>query len=236
MQDRAGVGVHDRDTPSGGARTIHLSVPRKRKSRDVTIKGVAAVAHFGEAGALVPSDTPTDTLNELRRLFLAEDAMNNVAAAARAFLVDHPPPPSDRRARTVAAAGIAAMFCRPFSADNERKRLDAKEWREFIADDLRHAAMFDRILERRNKVLAHADTNTGIVNVTNTYRMFATRQPDDPIVLRVYDLGADGGLLELDALHTIAELADRLALLMSHRMADLGAKRRPELMPPSPDA
>jgi hypothetical protein len=85
-------------------------------------------------------------------------------------------------------------------------------------------------------VLAHVDTDAAVLNVTNSYRMFQRPEENDPIVLRVYDVGADGGLLEPESLQLIAGLADRLALLMSHRMANLGATRRPELMPhPEPE-
>ena len=105
--------------------------------------------------------------------------------------------------------------------------------RDLIAYDPGQADIFDRILLRRDKVLAHVDTDAAVVNVTNSYLMFERSEATDPIVLRVYDVGADGGLLEPESLQLIAGLADRLALLMSHRMANLGATRRPELMPHS---
>ncbi|MEK6275531.1 MAG: hypothetical protein AABM30_09355 [Actinomycetota bacterium] len=165
---------------------------------------------------------------ELRRLLLAEDAMLNVSAWAR-FYGERESVPTDRRARTVAAAGVVAMFWRPFVNDDKGERLEPDEWRERIVDDAGHAEMFDRLRIRRNKVFAHADTGAGVVNVTNTYRMFQRREPEDPFDLRVYDVGADGGLLERESLALIAELADRLAGLFSERMIELGAVRVREL-------
>jgi hypothetical protein len=201
-------------------------------ANDVTLKGATATVTLGANGAMIPVDTPQETQNELRRLLLAEDAMLNVAEWAREHITDGKLP-IGRQARTVSAAGLAAMFCRPFTNDNKRKRLNPNYWRALIADDPVQADMFDRILLRRDKVLAHVDTDAAVVNVTNSYRMFERPQVNDPIVLRVYDVGADGGLLEPESLQLIAGLADRLALLMSHRMANLGATRRPGLMPRS---
>jgi hypothetical protein len=135
--------------------------------------------------------------------------------------------PLDRRTRMVSAAGMATTFWRPFSADNKRKRLDPAEWRARIEDDPKQAEMFDRLQLRRDKVLAHSDTDAGVVNVTDTHNFFAERErkPDDPLVLRVYDVGADQGLLEPESLPVIAKLADRLAELFSDRMVELGASR-----------
>jgi hypothetical protein len=118
--------------------------------------------------------------------------MLSVAAWARAepTLTGHS---MDWRARSVAAASVATMFWRPFATDDQQKRLEANEWRALIADDPDQATMFDRLRLRRNKVLAHSDTKAGIVNVTNTYKMFAGRERDDPLDLRVYDAGVDDG-------------------------------------------
>jgi hypothetical protein len=158
-------------------------------SNDVTLKGATATVSLGANGAMIPADTPQETQNELRRLLLAEDAMLNVSEWAREHITDGKLP-TGRQARTVSAAGLGAMFCRPFTNDNRRKRLDPNYWRALIADDPVQADMFDRILLRRDKVLAHVDTDAAVVNVTNSYRMFERPHANDPIVLRVYDVGA----------------------------------------------
>jgi hypothetical protein len=189
--------------------------------RDVAFTPEPGVMHVGVA-ARVPASTPPDTQAEIRRLLLAEDAMLCVAAYARQLKPDE----LDRRARAVAAAGLVTMFGRPFAKDDKGVRLDPKEWRARIADDPEQARMFDRLRLRRDKVLAHSDTGAGVVNVTNTHKMFETRQPDDPLDLRVYDVGVDQGLLDPDSLTVIAALAERLADLFSKRMVELGATRR----------
>jgi hypothetical protein len=179
--------------------------------------------------ARVPSGLPREVLAEIRRLLLAEDAMLNVAAWARWQGESGAAVPFDRRARLVVAAGVVAMFWRPFVTDDERKRLDPKEWRGRIADNEEHARMFDRIEIRRHKVLVHSDTDARIANVTDTYRFFQSREETDPLDLRVYDVGADGGLLDPGSWRVIEQLATRLAHLFSERMIDLGASRRRQL-------
>jgi len=159
------------------------------QKRDVIITAEPATAAIGVA-ARVSHDVPGEVVQEIRQLLLGEDAMLNVAAWAR--WVKNAPDglPADRRARAVAAAGIATMFWRPFVKDDERKRLEPEEWCTRIADNAEHAEMFERIRIRRHKVLAHSDTNAGVVNVTDTYRIFQRRDERDPYDLRVYDVGA----------------------------------------------
>jgi hypothetical protein len=192
-------------------------------SEHVEIQVPAATVKVGR-GAKIPADTPPAVIEEIRRLLLAEDAMLSVAMWANSHpsLTGHP---LDRRTRMVSAAGVATTFWRPFAADNKRQRLDAAEWRARIEDDPKQAEMFDRLQVRRDKVLAHSDTDAGVVNVTDTHNFFAPRKPDDPLVLRVYDVGADQGLLEPESLPVIVKLADRLADLFSDRMVELGASR-----------
>ena len=173
----------------------------------------------------MPPGTPPETLDSVRQLLLAEDAMLNVVAWAKA-LSGHPDLLTDRRARMVAAAGLSAMFSRPFMSDNTRMRLEPDEWRERIADDPEQTRIFDRLWLRRNKVFAHSDTDAGVVNVTDTNRFFkGPRQPADPYDLRVYDVGADGGLLEPESLRSIGAVAARLAALFEEQMLQLGAVR-----------
>jgi hypothetical protein len=195
---------------------------------DITVSVQPGGAHVGVA-ARVPHDMPREVVNEIRRLLLAEDAMLNVAAWARSL--ESATLPADRRARVVAAAGMAAMFWRPFVRDDDRRRLEPGEWRERIADNEDHARLFDRIEIRRAKVLAHVDTNARVVNVTDTYRFFQSRDETDPRDLRVYDVGADGGLLEPDSLRVLDELATRLAQMFSDRMVEMGAVRVRQLYP-----
>jgi hypothetical protein len=175
--------------------------------------------------ARVPGDMPPTAVAEVRRLLLAEDAMLNISAWTAWRIADAAATPSDPRARTVLAAGVAAMFWRPFTKDDQRQRLDPEAWRTRIAENEDHVRMFDRIKIRRNEVLAHSDTSAGVVNVTDTYRMFQSRGDSDPRDLRVYDIGADGGLLEPDSLLVLKELAERLARMFSERMIELGAER-----------
>lgn len=194
-------------------------------SADVVVRPEPAVVTVGLA-ARVPANTAPETLAEIRRLLLAEDAVKRVSAYARQFRPDG----LDQRARSVAAAGLATMFGRPFFKDNKGKRLDPDEWRARIADDPEQAGMFDRLLLRRSKVIAHSDTDAGVVNVTNTHGMFEARRPDDPLDLRVYDVGLDHGLLDPHSLEVIAALADRLAELFSERIVELGATRHRPLV------
>jgi hypothetical protein len=192
----------------------------------VSVSVPAASASVGVAARL-PDGTSPETIAEVRRLLLAEDAMLNVAAWASANVGV----PADRRARMVVAAGVAAMFCRPFVYDNKRRRLDPDEWRARIADVPDHLGKFDLLMLRRDKIFAHADRNAAVVNVANTHRLFAgPTKPGDPIDLRVYDVGGDGGLLEDESRQVIAALATRLAELFSKRMVDLGAVRHRPLV------
>jgi hypothetical protein len=192
-------------------------------SEHVEIQAPAATVKVGR-GAKIPADTAPAVIEEIRRLLLAEDAMLSVAMWARSHpsLAGHP---LDRRTRMVSAAGMVTTFWRPFSADNKGQRLDPAEWRARIENDPKQAEMFDRLELRRNKVLAHSDTDAAVLNVTDTHNFLAPRKPDDPLVLRVYDVGADQGLLEPESLLVIAKLADRLAELFSERMVELGASR-----------
>lgn len=154
--------------------------------------------------------------------------MRSVAAWAQ-FHIDHPTAmPSDSRARLVDAAGVAVMFCRPFLRDDKGMNLDADEFRSRLADGA-NQVMFDRLRLRRSKVLAHADTAAGVINVTETYKMFARRDPDDPLDLRAYNVGADDGILGPDDLGVIADLAKELADFFSNDMVALGAQRVREL-------
>jgi len=181
---------------------------------------------------MVSADTPKETQNELRRLLLAEDAMLNVAEW-RASTSPTGSCLSDAKLEPCPQPGWPRCSADPSRTTTSGSASIRTTGERLIADDPVQADMFDRILLRRDKVLAHVDTNAAVVNVANSYRMFQRPEANDPIVLRVYDVGADGGLLEPESLQLIAGLADRLALLMSHRMTNLGATRRPELMPPS---
>jgi hypothetical protein len=176
--------------------------------------------------ARIPADTPQYIQEEVRRLLLAEHAMLAIGGWAEARLAA--PSPADRFAQglLVDAAGLAVTFARPFMQDDKKNRLDRDEWRsrlEVERPDL--VDLFDRILARRNRIFAHADTTAGMTNVTNTHKMFGSRAPDDPIDLRVYDVGAADEILSLDVLQATGELASTLAQMFSARMVELGAER-----------
>ncbi|HYN49951.1 MAG TPA: hypothetical protein VES62_03415 [Thermoleophilaceae bacterium] len=185
---------------------------------------------MGRYAARVPAGTPEEVRAKLRRLLLAEHAMEAVEEWARARALQ--PPPSDRfaRGRLVDAAGFAAMFGRPFVADDKGKRLDPAEWRAKLEQRRPELVpLFDRLRARRDSVFAHADTRARVSNVTNTHKMFRGREPDDPIDLRTYDSGAADELLAPEELEAAVELAVTLAGLFSERMVELGAMRVREL-------
>jgi hypothetical protein len=143
------------------------SEPSEGGAEVVELVASAGTAEVGRA-ARVPEDASQETLDEIRRLLLAEDAMLSVAVFARFYSAAGYP--ADRRIRFVAAAGVAATFWRPFMKDNQGERLDPDEWRGKVANDPDHAALFDRLKIRRNKVFAHSDTDARVVNVTDMHR------------------------------------------------------------------
>jgi len=152
------------------------------------------------------ADLTEDSVALLRRLLLAEDAMFSVAEAARAWLDEPTMLSESRRARLVAATGLAVMFARPFLKDDQGKRLRREDWRP--ADQ--HGDLFDRLLDRRNVVLAHVDTSAGHLNVLDVAH-FGGPDWASILDLRVFDVGAADDLLEPETLAAIADLADSLA-------------------------
>ncbi len=208
----------------------HRSLLCVTEEANIRVEVEPAEVRLGRLAARVPAGTPEHVLDELRRLLLAEHAMEAVQDWANARALDPPPLDRFKRSRLVDAAGLTAMFSRPFAADDKRERLDPAYWEVKLGQirpDL--AALFSKLRGRRNRVFAHADTRAGMINVINSHKMLRESEPSDPIDLRTYDVGAADELLDPAELARTSELAAVLSGLFEKRMAELGAVRVREL-------
>jgi len=192
-----------------------------------------AEVRLGRLAARVPAGATAAVHAELRRLLLAEHAMEAVSEWAQAHAAAPRPADPFTRSRFVDAAGLVAMFVRPFVRDDQRKRLDPTEWRAKVEQqrpDL--VPLFDRLRSRRHTVFAHADTTARVANVANFHKGGGSRDPSDPIDLRTYDSGAADEILATEELARTIVLAQLLSELFNERMLELGAVRVRELSDP----